>query len=103
MSITGTDNGIAEFQYGAGRRILEPKANRKQLRHAKIAQQRGPHYLKAGFETRGTRSPQGLVLSNPGFGFDARPTSDTYVNPNTLLSGDGFATFLIGAVVPTNG
>ena len=39
------------------------------------------------------------MLSNPGFGFDARPTSDTYVNPNTLLSGDGFATFLIGAVV----
>jgi hypothetical protein len=69
----------------------------------KIAQQRGPHYLKFGFETRGNRSPQGLILSNPGFGFDARPTSATYVNPNTLLSGDGFATFLIGAVVPTNG
>lgn len=43
------------------------------------------------------------MLSNPGFGFDARPTSDTYVNPNTLLSGDGFATFLLGAVSPTNG
>ena len=42
-------------------------------------------------------------MSNPGFGFDAAPTSSTYVNPNTLLSGDGFATFLIGAVAPTNG
>ena len=40
------------------------------------------------------------MLSNPGFGFDARPTSATYVNPNTRLSGDGFATFLIGAVAP---
>ena len=34
-------------------------------------------------------------MSNPGFGFDARPTSSTYVNPNTLVSGDGFATFLL--------
>jgi hypothetical protein len=43
-----------------------------------------------------------LLMSNPGFGFDAYPTSNTYINPNTLLSGDGYATFLLGAVVPNN-
>ena len=38
---------------------------------------------------------------NPGFGFDGRPTSATYNNPNLLLSGDPYATFLLGAIVPT--
>jgi len=84
------------------RRPYKPVPNGNSF-DAKIAQQRGSHYLKAGFETRGTISPQGVILSNPGFGFDARPTSSTYVNPNTLVSGDGFATFLIGAIASTNG
>ena len=101
MSITGTDNSTRNLTWvrEADIGINAPPANSLM----KIAQQRGSHYLKAGFETRANKSPQGIVLSNPGFGFDARPTSDTYVNPNTLLSGDGFATFLVGAVVPTNG
>jgi hypothetical protein len=102
MSITGTDGGTRNFNMGPGGGYWNQKPTGNSFA-AKIAQQRGAHYLKAGFETRGTRSPQGIVLSNPGFGFDARPTSDTYVNPNTLLSGDGFATFLLGAVSPTNG
>ena len=102
MSITGTDGGTRNFNMGPGGGYWHQVPTAVSF-DAKIAQQRGPHYLKAGFETRGSRSPQGLVLSNPGFGFDARPTSATYVNPNTLLSGDGFATFLIGAVAPTNG
>lgn len=102
MSITGTDGSSRNFNMGPGGGYWHqvPTANSFD---AKIAQQRGSHYLKAGFETRGFQSPQGIVLSNPGFGFDARPTSDTYVNPNTLLSGDGFASFLIGAIAPTNG
>ena len=102
MSITGTDGGTRNFNMGPGGGYWNQKPTGNSFA-AKVAQQRGAHYLKAGFETRGTRSPQGIVLSNPGFGFDARPTSDTYVNPNTLLSGDGFATFLLGAVSPTNG
>ncbi len=102
MSITGIDGSSRNFNMGPGGGYWNqtPTANSFD---AKISQQRGPHYLKAGFETRGNRSPQGLVLSNPGFGFDATPTADTYVNPNTKLSGDPFATFLIGAVAPTKG
>lgn len=102
MSITGTDLYTRNFNMGPGGGYWHqvPTAN---TIDAKIAHQRGAHYLKAGLETRGNYSPQGLILSNPGFGFDPRPTSDTYVNPNTLVSGDAFATFLLGAVVPTNG
>ncbi len=102
MSITGTDGYSRNFNFGPGGGYWHQVPNGNSV-DAKIAQQRGSHYLKAGFETRGTISPQGVILSNPGFGFDARPTSSTYVNPNTLVSGDGFATFLIGAIAPTNG
>lgn len=102
MSITGTDGNTRNLNMGPGGGYWNQKPTGDSF-SAKIAQQRGSHYLKAGFDTRGTRSPQGLILSNPGFGFDARPTSETYVNPNTLLSGDGYATFLIGAIAPTNG
>jgi len=102
MSITGTDGYSRNFNMGPGGGYWDQRPTADSF-DVKVAQQRGPHYLKVGFETRGTRSPQGLILSNPGFGFDARPTNSTYVNPNTLLSGDGFATFLIGAVAPTNG
>ncbi|HZT28631.1 MAG TPA: carboxypeptidase regulatory-like domain-containing protein [Bryobacteraceae bacterium] len=102
MSISGTDGYTRNFNMGPGGGYWDQRPTADSV-DVKLAQQRGPHYLKFGFETRGNRSPQGLILSNPGFGFDARPTSATYVNPNTLVSGDGFATFLIGAVVPTNG
>jgi hypothetical protein len=102
MSITGTDGYTRNFNLGPGGGYWDQRPAGNSF-DVKIGQQRGAHYLKAGFETRASHSPQGLILSNPGFGFDARPTSDTYVNPNTLLSGDGFATFLIGAVAPTNG
>ncbi len=102
MSITSTDGGSRNFNMGPGGGYWNQKPSGDSF-SAKVAQQLGAHYLKFGFDTRGTRSPQGLILTNPGFGFDARPTSNTYVNPNTLLSGDGFATFLIGAIAPTNG
>jgi hypothetical protein len=102
MSITGTDLQTRNFNMGPGGGYWDQRPTANSF-DAKIAQQRGSHYLKVGFETRGNSSPQGLILSNPGFGFDPRPTADTYVNPNTLLSGDAFATFLIGAVAPTNG
>src|SRR5207249_2397298 len=101
MSISGTD-GSRNFNMGPGGGYWDQRPTSDSF-DVKIAQQRGSHYLKAGFETRGSRSPQRIILSNPGFGFDAAPTNSTYVNPNTLLSGDGFATFLLGAVTPTSG
>jgi hypothetical protein len=102
MSITGTDGSTRNFDMGPGGGYWDQRPTADGF-DVKLAQQRGSHYLKFGFDTRGNRSPQGLILSNPGFGFNAIPTSSTYVNPNTNNSGDGFATFLIGAVAPTNG
>ncbi len=67
----------------------------------KIAQQRGKHYLKTGVDYRRTNTNSLLLLSNPGFGFDAQPTAKTYNNPNLLYSGDSYATFLLGAIAPT--
>ena len=102
MSITGTDGYSRNFNMGPGGGYWDQRPTGDSI-GIKLAQQRGSHYWKAGFETRGTQSPQGLILSNPGFGFDFAPTNSTYVNPNTLQSGDAFATFLIGAVAKTNG
>jgi Carboxypeptidase regulatory-like domain len=102
MSITGNDGGTRNFNMGPGGGYWDQRPTANSI-DAKLTQQRGSHYLKFGFETRGNDSAQGLILSNPGFGFDAKPTANTYVNPNTRVSGDGFATFLIGAVAPTNG
>jgi hypothetical protein len=62
-----------------------------------MAQQRGRHYLKTGFESRGNRSAQVQQISIPAFMFDATSTAVTYLSPNTSVSGDGYASFLIGA------
>ncbi len=63
----------------------------------KIAQQRGSHYLKAGFEQR---ESYGLsyVSSTSNFYFNTALTANTFNNPDTGLYGDQFATFLLGAL-----
>jgi hypothetical protein len=65
--------------------------------NVKISQQRGSHYLKAGFEQR--RS-YGLtyVSSTSNFYFPSSLTAETFNNPDTLHNGDQFATFLLGAL-----
>jgi hypothetical protein len=68
----------------------------------KLTQQRGSHYLKAGADIRRSTTNSLIVLVNPGFGFDGKPTSETYNNPNLLNSGDPYATFLLGAISPTD-
>lgn len=64
---------------------------------AKVSHQHGKHYFKAGGELRSYRGnsslPQPLF-----FTFPAGNTADTYVNPNTRLSGSEWATFLLGAI-----
>ncbi|MFN7998748.1 MAG: carboxypeptidase-like regulatory domain-containing protein [Bryobacteraceae bacterium] len=63
----------------------------------KIAQQRGSHYLKAGFEQR---ESYGLsyVSSTSNFFFNTATTAETYNSPTTLEYGSPFATFLLGAL-----
>jgi hypothetical protein len=71
--------------------------------NAKISQQRGNHYLKFGTDVRSATTNSLLLDVHPGFGFDAQPTSATYNNPDLLLSGDSYATFLTGAITPDVG
>src|SRR5581483_1750701 len=63
----------------------------------KIAQQRGSHYLKAGFEQR---ESYGLsyVSSTSNFFFNTANTAETYNSPTTLQYGSPYATFLLGAL-----
>jgi Carboxypeptidase regulatory-like domain/TonB dependent receptor len=89
---------------GASGGYWQQRPNQDQIA-AQISQERGKHYLKGGFELRSSRVLSTISNQNPGFGFDPGLTSTTYVNPYngpTNLSGDGYATFLIGAVAPTN-
>jgi hypothetical protein len=101
MSITGTDNS-RWLDMGPSGGFWDQRPNGDMIAF-KISQQRGGHYLKAGFDTRGSRAPSFLSQANPGFGFDDQPTNATYLSPNRLTSGDPYATFLIGAVSPTSG
>jgi len=64
---------------------------------AKISKQMGRHYLKAGGESRHFR----VFAANPApfnFQFTKSMTAETYINPNTRLNGDGWATLLLGAL-----
>ncbi len=102
MSIMGVNNG--EYWAALGPRggtwNQRPTADSVSV---KVARQQGKHYLKMGADTRGTRTTSLIVSNNPGFGFQADGTSATYVNPDLRTSGDGYATFLMGAIQPAGG
>lgn len=102
MSIMGVNN--SEYWTAMGPRggtwNQRPTADSVSV---KLARQQGKHYLKMGADTRGTRTTSLIVNNNPGFGFQADATSATYVNPDLRASGDGYATFLLGAVQPAGG
>lgn len=61
----------------------------------------GRHYLKFGIEYR----KEIIDAARPAFTqfyFNAGQTADTYLSPNTALSGNGWATFLLGAMDNTS-
>ncbi len=64
---------------------------------SKISRNHGKHYFKVGGEYRKERvnaaRPQSFT-----FNFGPALTANTYVAPNTGLSGDGYATMLLGAL-----
>ena len=61
------------------------------------SQQRGSHYLKAGFEYRRSAGPT-YVSNTDQFFFNQSVTADTFSSPDLTKSGDPFATFLLGAL-----
>jgi hypothetical protein len=64
-------------------------------------QMRSAHYLKTGFEWRRTGGHLLAVAGNQ-FVFDPAVTANTFLNPNTALSGNSFATLLLGAITDTS-
>jgi len=64
---------------------------------AKISKQISRHYVKTGGEYRNQIID--AVRPRPGgFSFSPNMTANTFINPNTRLSGDPWATFLVGAI-----
>jgi hypothetical protein len=64
---------------------------------SKMSKNAGRHYLKIGGEYRDQR----ILASRPRpmtFSFSPDFTADTFINPNTRLRGDPWATFLLGAI-----
>ncbi|MBI1898283.1 MAG: TonB-dependent receptor [Acidobacteria bacterium] len=62
-----------------------------------LAKDRGRHYMKVGVSYRHAYESSQL----PGLGtftFSPALTADTFISPNTGLRGDGWATFLLGAI-----
>jgi len=101
MRITMADGAAIVSSYSSGIGTNGPYWRKHQLQNyvaLKIANNHGKHYLKAGLETRGARSWQLPQINYPYFTFDATATANTYVNPDTRVSGDGFASFLFGAI-----
>jgi len=68
--------------------------------NAKISQQHGSHYLKAGFEYRRSWGPV-YVSNTTQFQFNAAATANTFQSPNTAIYGDQYASFLLGALDPS--
>ena len=102
MTVMGTGNSERWVDMGPGGGLWDQRPDGDAFSF-KISQQRGKHYLKAGFETRGTRTTSLLILNTFGFGFQADATASTYINPDLKATGDGYATFLLGAVQPAGG
>ncbi|MEP6717439.1 MAG: TonB-dependent receptor, partial [Terriglobia bacterium] len=62
-----------------------------------VSQQRGRHFLRTGFEAR-HEGGKLLAVQGNQFAFNSTMTANTFINPNTKLVGDQFATLLLGAI-----
>ncbi|MEN6604785.1 MAG: hypothetical protein ABFD86_20415, partial [Bryobacteraceae bacterium] len=67
----------------------------------KMSHARGSHYLKAGAEYRKFIS-EGIYPNFMSFYFSQTNTADSYLKPNTNISGNTWASFLLGALDPSS-
>jgi hypothetical protein len=65
----------------------------------KLSRQQGSHFLKFGIEFR-TMRVDAIRPETFRFSFRDDETANTFINPNTRLSGDAWASFLLGAMNP---
>ncbi len=69
--------------------------------YGRLSQQRGSHYLKAGLEYRRSYGVT-FVGNTERFFFPTGLTAETFLSPDVRRNGDGFATFLLGALDDTS-
>ncbi len=65
----------------------------------KLSKQAGSHYVKAGVEFR-TLRVDAIRPQTFRFAFHDNETADSFTSPNTGVSGDAWASFLLGAMNP---
>jgi hypothetical protein len=89
--------GSSSFGHASGW-YLRP---RKYSYAAALSKDKGRHYMKFGFNLR--HSYDNSMAPNSGtFYFDPTLTADTFISPNTKLSGDGYASMLLGYPLSTS-
>jgi len=67
----------------------------------KVSRRAGKHYLKAGVEYR-TLRVDAIRPETFRFRFRANETANTFVSPDTKLTGDPWASYLLGAMSPAD-
>jgi hypothetical protein len=101
MVISHGDGGSIMSSYSSGLGANGPlwrKHSKQDQESIKVAHQYDRHYVKFGFESRYGSTWQLPQISFPSFSFNATTTANTYLNPDTRVSGDGYASFLLGAI-----
>jgi len=91
----GSPNGSL-LSLGSGGNHWQQLPNAESF-HVNASQQRGKHFIRVGFETR-HEGGQLLAIQGNQFIFNSTTTANTFISPNTNLSGDQFATLLLGAI-----
>jgi hypothetical protein len=80
-----------------GRGFYWDQAPQGESLSADVAHQMGSHYIKAGVEWRRAGGPE-YVSNTSQFFFDTADTANSPISPDTLNTGNPFATFLLGTL-----
>ena len=99
-AVTLTNGTSSALGLGSGGNHWQQQPNGSSFA-VNISQQRGKHFLRTGFETR-HEGGKLLAVQGNQFVFNSTLTSNTFINPNTKLYGDQFATLLLGAIDDTS-
>jgi hypothetical protein len=86
---------VGSSSFGIGQQYYQHPNNT--FFHVSISKNIGRHYLKMGTEERFRRG-NAFRPNLMNFDFDAADTANTFQSPNTALSGNGYATMLLGAI-----
>ena len=95
-AVSLTNGSTSAMSLGSGGNHWQQQPNGESF-SANASQHRGSHFLRAGFEMR-HEGGKLLAVQGNQFVFNSTMTASTFINPNTRLNGDQFATLLLGAI-----